>query len=328
MSERVDQLRGWVRAVLGGDDPELELASGDASFRRYFRVRVRDESFIVMDAPPELEDSRPFVRIAREWAAVGLNVPLVQADDLERGFLLLSDLGSRHYLDELRPDNVGRLYGDALGSLVIIQACAPVGELPEYDRRMLLAETEIFREWLLGRFLGLSLDEPTMRAVSVALEYLAEQALVQPRVCVHRDYHSRNLMYTVKRSPGILDFQGAVIGPVTYDLVSLLRDCYVAWPRDQIEGWAAGYFELAVQSGILRPEHEGRFMAWFDLMGVQRHLKAAGIFARLSLRDGKHGYLEDIPRTLGYVADVAQRYPEIGVLGDVVTERVLPSLDA
>ena len=199
------------------------------------------------------------------------------------------------------------------------------GALPHYVRTLLLSEMELFREWLLGRHLDIAQHDGQAATIDAAFEQLADNALQQPQVCVHRDYHSRNLMLTERNNPGILDFQDAVIGPVTYDLVSLLRDCYIAWPRARVEDWALGYQQLALQSGILREEHEDpvRFLRWFDLMGMQRHLKAAGIFARLNHRDGKPGYLGDIPRTLGYVVEVAQRYDELAAFGEFVETNVL-----
>jgi aminoglycoside/choline kinase family phosphotransferase len=202
--------------------------------------------------------------------------------------------------------------------------------LPAYDRALLLGEMELSREWLMGKHLSLSADAAQTGMIDAAFELLAENALAQPRVCVHRDYHSRNLMHTGVNNPGILDFQDAVIGPVTYDLVSLLRDCYIDWPRARVEDWALGYLDLALQSGILRSEHDDpqQFLRWFDLMGMQRHLKAAGIFARLKHRDGKAGYLQDIPRTLGYVVEVAGRYDELAAFGRLIDTEVLSRLPA
>jgi hypothetical protein len=187
---------------------------------------------------------------------------------------------------------------------------------------------ELFREWLVGRHLGISLGKAQNGMLDDAFELLVDNALAQPKVCVHRDYHSRNLMVTPKNNPGILDFQDAVLGPVTYDLVSLLRDCYIAWPRERVEDWALGYQQLALQSGILREEHEDPelFLRWFDLMGVQRHLKAAGIFARLNHRDGKPGYLADIPRTLSYITDLAGRHPDLAPLCAFIDNEVLASM--
>jgi aminoglycoside/choline kinase family phosphotransferase len=327
--DRLQQLKHWLESDLDFSDYTLKPASADASFRCYFRVQHQGKSFIVMDAPPENENSRPFIDVSRMLFAVGLNVPTVIDADLKQGFLLLSDLGSRSYLDELNADSVERLYGDALSALATIQTCIPGdAELPAYDRALLLGEMGIFREWLLGKHLGVTLDASQIALIDAAFSLLVDNALQQPQVCVHRDYHSRNLMVTQRNNPGILDFQDAVIGPVTYDLVSLLRDCYIDWPRKQVEEWAQGYRELALQSGILREEHEDpvRFLRWFDLMGVQRHLKAAGIFARLNHRDGKPGYLGDIPRTLAYVVDVASRYDELAEFGVFVETQVMSRL--
>lgn len=321
MPQRIEALKQWLQDELEFRDYTLTPASADASFRRYFRITHEGASLIVMDAPPDREDSRPYIQVARLFFDVGLNVPEIIDDDLQRGFLLLSDLGSTLYLDALNNETVDRLYGDALGALATLQACAPVSAvLPDYDRDLLMREMALFRDWLVGRHLGIDLSVEQAALLDRSFGVLVENALVQPQVCVHRDYHSRNLMVTRKNNPGILDFQDAVIGPVTYDLVSLLRDCYISWPRARVEDWALGYQELALQSGILRTEHEdpAQFLRWFDLMGVQRHLKAAGIFARLNHRDGKPGYLADIPRTLDYIIDVAGRYPQLAGLDEFV----------
>ena len=330
MPQRIQALKQWLQEELAFSDYTLNPASADASFRRYFRVAHDGASFIVMDAPPDKEDSRPYIRVARMFYDVGLNVPEIIDDDLEQGFLLLSDLGSRLYLDALNEQSVERLYGDALGALATLQACTQAsGVLPDYDHALLMSEMTLFRDWLVGKHLDIELTGKQATMLDSAFELLADNALDQPQVCVHRDYHSRNLMVARKNNPGILDFQDAVIGPVTYDLVSLLRDCYISWPRARVEDWALGYQELALQSGILRQEHENpdQFLRWFDLMGVQRHLKAAGIFARLNHRDGKPGYLADIPRTLGYVIDVAARSPELASLGEFIRQDVSERLD-
>lgn len=327
-SERLEHLRQWTGQQLGWLAIELTPASVDASFRRYFRVEQSDVSYIVMDAPPDKEDCRPFIHVSELLLGLGLHVPEILARDLDQGFLLLSDLGSRLYLEELNEKSVHRLYGDALGALATLQSCDPNSSgLPLYSRELLLFEMSLFRDWLLGTHLNLRLDESQQQALQNACELLAENALQQTVVCVHRDFHSRNLMVSTHHNPGILDYQDAVIGPVTYDLVSLLRDCYISWPRHRVEEWVMGYFELAQQTGIVRPgdADERQFLKWFDWMGVQRHLKAAGIFARLNHRDGKPGYLDDIPRTLGYVTDVCSRYSALSELGSL-TETVLAKL--
>jgi aminoglycoside/choline kinase family phosphotransferase len=327
MPERIELLKKWLSEAANMQQVELRPASGDASFRRYFRIKLADGSTrIAMDAPPKQEDCRPFVQIATALEALGLHVPHIYAQDLEQGYLLLSDLGTELYLDLLNADTVERLYGDALDGLAVIQARGPREGLPPYDRKLLLQEMELFREWLVGRQLGLVMSEDEQRMLDGLFASLADNALQQPQVCVHRDYHSRNLMHTPAPSPGILDFQDAVVGPVTYDLVSLLRDCYIRWPREQVQGWAMDYYLQALQAGVLGKEHEREFLRWFDLMGVQRHLKAAGIFARLNQRDGKPGYLKDIPRTLDYIVELAPDYPELAALGALIEERVLPEL--
>lgn len=328
MDTRFEALRKWVGRVLGATHGDIRPASSDASFRRYFRVTRDGESFIVMDAPPEKEDSRPYVAIAQRFHALGLNVPRILEQDLERGFLLLSDLGERLYLPQLGESTVERLYGDALGALIVLQTGTYAGDaagfLPDYDEALLLREMELFRDWYLGRHLGLSLTRSQSHALEAAFEALIRSARTQPQVWVHRDYHSRNLLVTGRNNPGIVDFQDAVLGPVTYDLVSLLRDCYIAWPRARVEDWAKGYHVLALQSGIPVGEDDAQFLTWFDLMGVQRHLKASGIFARLYHRDGKPGYLPDIPRTLGYVLDVTAHHPELESLAVLLRELRIP----
>ena len=329
MDSRQAQLEDWLREACGLERFTVVTAAGDASFRRYFRVTLPDGATrIAMDAPPRHEDCGPYLHVTAEFAAIGLHVPAVHVAAPELGFLLLEDLGQTLYQDALDKVSVGRLYGDALGALATLQACGPRAGLPPYDRALLWREMELFRDWLVGRLLELPLTVADQGALHETFETLAAAALEQPRVCVHRDYHSRNLMVTTPPSPGILDFQDAVIGPVTYDLVSLLKDCYVRWPRPQVDEWALGYHELAMQSGILDGVPEDRFLHWFDLMGAQRHLKAAGIFARLWLRDGKPGYLPDIPRTLGYIVEAAERRPELAWLGALIDDRVLPAIEA
>ncbi len=326
MIQRSNELNAWLDERFNQYD--IAPASDDASFRRYFRVTPigNGQRFIVMDAPPDKEDVAPFIDIAGRLRAVGLNAPRVHARDEERGFLLLDDFADRQYLGELNDESVERLYGDALGALAVMQACVSSDGLPEYDATLLRAEMRLFPEWLLDRQLGLKLDDADRQRLDAVFDLLVENALAQPRVFVHRDYHSRNLMRLEQANPGILDFQDAVNGPLTYDLVSLLRDCYVRWPRERVVDWAWGYFDLAVQSGILREENEKDFMRWFDLMGMQRQLKAAGIFARLNLRDGKPGYLKDIPRTLGYIVEIAPDYPELAAFGGWLEGGVLSRL--
>ncbi len=328
-SARLEGLRRWLV-----DDLRLELlaltpVSGDASFRRYFRAHHSSGSFIVMDAPPQHEDCRSFLAIAWLFRDLGLNVPEILEMDLERGYLLLSDFGDQRYLEALDANSVEHLYGDALDALERLQTLAPRdgSGLPEYDRALLMGEMSLFREWFLERHLGLSLSDADGAMLDEALQRLADEALAQPRVCVHRDYHSRNLMITEANSPGILDFQDAVLGPVTYDLVSLLRDCYIAWPRSQVEAWALQYVERPAIRELVGEVDGDTWLRWFDLMGLQRHLKVAGIFSRLWHRDGKDGYLADIPRTLRYVQQVTSVYPEFEALNAFLERAVLPHFE-
>ncbi len=268
-----------------------------------------------MDAPPEQEDCRPFIAVAALFRQQGLNVPRVLAQDLAQGLLLLDDLGERLYLSELNEETADRLYGDAIQALLTLQSApaevVQVARLPTYDRPLLLDEMGLFRDWYLQRHLGLSLNKHDRAILDTLFSFLTDAALSQPQAIVHRDYHSRNLL-VCDPNPGILDFQDAVIGPSSYDLVSLLRDCYIVWPRERVEIWAAQYFEQAQAKGILPTAMtQAQFRRDFDLMGIQRHLKAIGIFARLNYRDHKPGYLDDIPRTLDYIRSVGAAWPEL-----------------
>ena len=314
MSERAERIHRWLAEVLGRDDFALAPASADASFRRYLRVAVGGDTWILMDAPPEHEDCRPFVQVAALLAAAGVRVPEVRAADLEHGLLLLDDLGSELYLAHLDDAGADRLYEDALRALVRMQRDVPADALPPYDAGRLRDEMALFPDWLLARHLEAPPDGAERATLGAAFDFLVEAAQAQAQVFVHRDYHSRNLMLLAERNPGVLDFQDAVRGPLTYDLVSLLRDAYVAWPEPRVRGWVERYRRLAVESGLAGVPDAGALLRDFDLMGVQRHLKVAGIFARLFHRDGKPGYLADIPLVLDYLLRVAARYPELAPL--------------
>ncbi|ADJ27661.1 aminoglycoside phosphotransferase family protein [Nitrosococcus watsonii] len=311
---RFDTLQQWLERGLGLINYRLAPASEDASFRRYFRVYYHGMSLIVMDAPPEQEDCRSFIHIAKEFRGLGLNVPEVLEQNLEQGLLLLTDLGEYPYLRVLNSHNASTFYGDALVALRLLQGGE--SDLPSYDQDLLLKEMRLFQEWYLEGHLGIEVGT----SLDKVFERLAASALEQPRVLVHRDYHSRNLMVTEQANPGILDFQDAVKGPVTYDLVSLLRDCYIAWPRDWVLVWLYDYRRQAARAGIPVGASEAEFLRWFDWMGVQRHLKAIGIFARLNARDGKSGYLKDIPRTLDYLRTVVRQYGELADLDRVLRD--------
>lgn len=326
---RLLELTDWLASDAGIVDPRPVPASEDASFRRYFRVRADSGTAIVMDAPPDREDSCRFIEIAGYLERIGVNSPRILAADPERGFLLLTDLGSTPYLAALQadPSRADALYGDALTALVAIQEQGREyqAQLPPYDDALLTFELSLFRDWLCGRHLGIELSGSEEAAWEACCRKLIENALQQPKVFVHRDYHSRNLMVTDSANPGILDFQDAVEGPVTYDLVSLLKDCYIRWPVEQVRSWALR-FHAALDPALHRHSSADEFLRAFELMGVQRHLKAAGIFARLMHRDGKPGYLADVPRTLGYIAELASRYDELAFLAGLIGERILPRL--
>ncbi len=322
---RLAELQAWLAAEVGLEQGQIVPASADASFRRYFRLQRGGETFIAMDAPPDREDIAPYVTVARMLADTGVNVPRILAENRGQGFLLLSDLGSMPYLDELSAGRgVDALYADAMGALSRIQARgeAHAARLAPYDHGKLRAEMELMPEWFCGRHLQLTLAADERAMLGRTFDLLCEEALTQPQVLVHRDYHSRNLMVCPGANPGILDFQDAVRGPVTYDLVSLLKDCYVAWPRQRVEGWVSDYFVLARDAGIAVGDSVQAFLRAFDLMGVQRHVKVLGIFARLCHRDGRAGYLKDLPLTLAYVKEVCAWYPQLQPLGRFLETRV------
>jgi aminoglycoside/choline kinase family phosphotransferase len=284
-----------------------------------------------MDAPPEREDCLPFIRVAGYLESMQLNAPRIIEANLDEGFLLLSDLGSEPYLDALleNADDAEHLYKDAISALLLMQrrGSAFQSSLPPYGVERLNFELSLFHDWLCGTHLGLSFDDEQEAAWQACCDVLVKNALHQPQVFVHRDYHSRNLMVTADNNPGILDFQDAVEGPLTYDIVSLLKDCYVRWPAEQVRQWALSFY-AGLGQAMREQVDERTFCRYFDLMGVQRHVKAAGIFARLSHRDGKSGYLLDVPRTLSYIVDVGPHYPELEFLVRLIEEKVMPAMVA
>lgn len=310
---RLNLLTHWLDEVLPGHDAPRP-ASSDASFRRYFRVFCGDQPWIVMDAPPEQEDCRPFIAVSAALNRAGVQVPKVHAQDLSQGFLLLDDLGQDTLLVRLSSIDSDAAYRAAIDMLVRIQQ-AEAQDLPPYDEALLRREMNLFKDWYIGVHRQQCWTARQQAAWDRVVEQLCAAALAQPRVFVHRDYHSRNLMWPGDGSVGVLDFQDAVHGPITYDLVSLLRDCYVAWPADQLAAWLAYYHEQASAAGLPVADL-ATLRRDLDWMGVQRHLKAVGIFARLNHRDGKASYLEDIPRTLTYLRDVSAAYPELAFLHD------------
>ena len=313
-------LVAWLRATLATSAFQIEPASEDASFRRYFRVRTGSRTRIAMDAPPPMEDCRPFVSVLGLLRAAGVNAPALHAADVEQGFLLLDDLGSRCYLDVIDENNADFLYADAFEALLDMQCHIGRGRVPPFDEHRLRGELDLFRRWFLTAHLGIDLDGASSLALDDTFEALIRICEAQPQVFVHRDYHSRNLMYLEDgHNPGVIDFQDAVDGPVTYDLVSLLRDVYVSWPEDRVAGWVDAYHDRAVARRLIETGRE-EFRRWFDLTGVQRHLKIAGIFARLWHRDRKPRYLDDLPLTLAYLAEVSPRHPETEAVVRVLEE--------
>lgn len=314
MSTRDSQRNSWLRDALGATPDSVTPASSDASFRRYFRVIHGGQSRIVMDAPPPQEDCRPFVQVTDLLHGAALTVPQVFSADLERGFLLLSDLGDAVYLDATTPANSDSLYHDAIAALERMQRDCDASSLPRYDQQRLRDEMQLFTDWFCTAHLQLPSSSEASAVFNDAFEFLINEALSQPQVFVHRDYHCRNLMHLESNNPGILDYQDAVLGPIAYDLVSLLRDVYVRWPEAQVSRWIGHYHELAGASGLLAGATLAQFSRWFDLIGVQRHLKIAGIFARLYYRDEKSRYLPDIALCLDYLLDVSGRYPELAQL--------------
>jgi aminoglycoside/choline kinase family phosphotransferase len=320
---RILAMLDWLENDLLMTIQSFESASSDASFRRYFRVKTSSGQFIVMDAPPDKENTEPFIRIAELMRKAQVNVPRIFDKNLTEGFLLLEDFGPTCFLDQLASGNADALYQSAFESLIRIQAniSLPDCGLPAYNEALLKRELGIFDEWFLGHALDISFPDDVRESVH---NLLINSALEQPTTCVHRDYHSRNLMVLNNNSPGILDFQDAVLGPITYDLVSLLRDCYIAWPEQQISLWMTQYYQLLLQAALIDCDLT-RFKRWFDLMGMQRHLKAIGIFSRLHSRDGKSNYLKDIPRTLNYVKTQALSYPELADFSRFLQDQILPA---
>jgi hypothetical protein len=303
MSDRTKQMTDWLDA-LGYRDYTLSPASEDASFRTYHRLQCGENSWIVMDAPPDKEPSGQFIKIARKLRQANLGAPEIIESNLPQGFLILTDFGQMSYLSVLDAKSEGPLYADALSALLQMQTNIDSDDLPDYDEPLLMQEMELFRQWFLGELLGIELSEAQVEQWGSIKQMLVKNALEQPQVFVHRDYHSRNLMKIEQGNPGILDFQDAVKGPVTYDLVSLLRDCYIDWPAVRIDQLALDYYEFAKVNDLVDVK-PAKFMRWFNLMGIQRHLKAIGIFSRLKIRDRKKAFLKDIPRTLDYVRQIS-----------------------
>ena len=339
MDKRYQALSSWVNQQMMGDQvraesvSELAPVSGDASFRRYFRCQVTFSDadplgLIAVDAPPDKEDNPSFVYLAESFKLNGVNVPDVFAADFEQGFMLLSDFGDTLLLSVLGDGNVDQYYDRALSDLLILQETPFETPLPPYDSDLLMREMQLFPDWLLQQHLGLILSEQEQQIIARAFQYLRDQALAQPQVAVHRDYHARNIMLTAQGELGYIDFQDAVHGPITYDLVSLIRDCYVRWPDNQVALWASSFRDKLQLMGKISAVSAEQFLHWVNTMGAQRHLKAAGIFARLYYRDGKDGYLKDIPRTVSYVRDEVAGVPALADFAELLQARWIPALCA
>jgi N-acetylmuramate 1-kinase len=319
--DRAEQLRRWLEATLGSGEFHVTPASDDASFRRYFRVRRSNApaSLIAMDAPPDRESCAQFVRVAGVFAEAGVHVPAIHAQDLALGFLLLSDMGEQTYLQALDERSAAKLYEPALDALLRIQLASRPGVLPDYDVDLLTKELRLFPDWYVSRQLGRELGAAQAATLEEGFAVILRNNLAQPRVFVHRDYHSRNLMVS-EPCPGILDFQDAVYGPITYDLVSLLRDAYIAWEEERVIDWAVRYWQKARSAKLPVAGDFAEFYRDFEWMGVQRQLKVLGIFARLSFRDGKNGYLKDQPRVMNYLRRACARYRELAPLARLLDE--------
>ena len=327
MLNRLETLTIWLQELFGTSACALVPASEDASFRKYYRLTVDNKNYLVMDAPPEHEDCALFVAVTSRLKKSGINVPELYEKNNEKGFLLLTDFGNELYLDKLTADTADDLYRDAIKTLVRLQTFSDSSGLNDYSEPLLRQEIYLFKEWLLGRHLKITLDAGQARAFEQLCDLLVANALEQPQVFVHRDFHSRNLMVTQENNPGVIDYQDAVLGPVSYDVVSLLKDCYIKWPEVRISQWIEDYLnEMALNNPAMNIDQK-LFNRWFDLMGVQRHLKAGGIFARLSQRDHKHGFLKDLPRTLSYITDLEPVYPELETLIQIIKVSVLPNLE-
>ncbi len=349
---RLEKLSHWIHQE--APNATIEVASADASFRRYFRVidntldnsgNNKHTSTIAMDAPPEQEDCTPFIDVTKRLRDAGVHAPQIIRQDLEQGFLLLEDFGNTPYLGVLNEQTADQLYGDALNALLKIQVANTDG-LPEYDDAILQQEMQLMPEWFLKAHLKITPSTDQQKIIDRTLAVITASVLQQPQVFVHRDYHSRNLMFlgdikpikniqnsekeggglikTGKNNPGIIDYQDAILGPITYDLVSLLRDCYIRWPNEKIATWILNFKQQAEDTELMHKVPDATFIQWFDYMGLQRHIKVLGIFARLNHRDGKTNYLDDLPLTLHYVMEVANKYPLTRPLVDLFNEWGIP----
>jgi len=319
--DRLQLLEYWLKALYPDQPFTLSPASADASFRRYFRVSLPGKTLIVMDAPPQQEDCRPFLHAASIFSHASVHVPAIVSQDLDQGLLLLSDLGTTTYLQALTaaPENASQLYQDAIDTLIKIQSASQKNVFPEYGRALLSRELELFPDWYMTRHLHAPPDDDQRNTLKTVFDLILANNLTQPQVFVHRDYHSRNLMVSIP-NPGVIDFQDAVLGPITYDLVSLLKDAYIQWEEAQILDWAIRYWEKARHAGLPVATDFSVFYRDFEWMGVQRHLKVLGIFARLCYRDNKSAYLQDMPAVMQYLRQTCKRYSELHPLSRLLDQ--------
>lgn len=328
---RQQSLYQWVNLYLQQHTEHhiqtMSMVSGDASFRRYFRIHHAEGTYIAVDAPPQTENSRAFVAIAQVLYQQGVSVPQVIAYDFELGFMLLSDLGDTLLRPCLTAQTVDGLYQQAMREILLMQPCSSSTDylIPPYDQTRLLFEMSLFKDWFVAQYLALSLTPEEIKVIDDTCQQISTAIAEQPTVFVHRDFHSRNLMLLANGKLGVIDFQDALMGAITYDLVSLLRDAYVEWPNEQVVAWVEDFRQLLITENRLTDVSQKQFLTWFDWMGAQRHLKVLGIFARLSIRDGKHGYLNDIPLVFKYLLNEIKNYPEFVHLNQLLISKILPS---
>ncbi len=326
MSQINPLLRPWLQENCTFPIDSLHEIPGDASFRRYFRLRSGTQSYMVMDASEQRDCFEPYIAIAKALLPLGIRVPQILAEDIAPGFMLISDFGDTQYLTALHPNNADELYKKALHSLSVLQACREIQNwtLPAFNQQFMLNELKEFYHWFVERYLGLTCSEQEQTMLQATFASLIDSANKQPQVFIHRDYHSANLMVLPDQQVGILDFQDACIGPLTYDLVSLLRDCYIDWPESKVQQWAGYYYEILCTQSSLQKVSLMQFLQWFDWMGLQRHLKVLFIFARKYLRDHTTNYLKSMPRTLNYILQISARYPELRLFHIYMRDFILP----
>lgn len=324
--QRGDSFQSWLKSQFSGQVFTIESLTGDAGFRRYYRLQFTNHTLIAVDAPPDKSNNTAFICIAKQLALHGVIAPKVIVQDIEQGFFCLTDLGNILLSDVVTRDNMLPYYQKAIDNLLTFISIKQVADykLPDYDADFVALELAIFSDWLLNQHLSLTLTNTEQQQLTECFNILIDNAIKQPSVFMHRDYHSRNIMLTPQDEIAVIDFQDAVHGPVTYDVVSLLRDCYLRWPDDLVNQLFS-YFKTKVSQQLHLDIDDSTWQTWFDLMGLQRHIKASGIFARLYHRDHKDGYLGDIPLTLSYIIDISKKYPKLAFLQQFTEQKVLPA---